>query len=110
MEEDPDGVRDIFTQQSEDGNQVGLARRLTTVLDQGMERISDTAGKASIPYDQSFLGKQIRDYEQRLSAMEERLIRVEQMHWSKFTAMERVLGQLYAQSDWLTQQLMTMMG
>lgn len=110
VEEDPDGVRDIFTQQSEDGNQVGLARRLTKVLDQGMERISDTAGKASIPYDQSFLGKQIRDYEQRLSAMEERLIRVEQMHWSKFTAMERVLGQLYAQSDWLTQQLMTMMG
>ena len=110
VEEDPEGVRDIFTKQSEVGNEQGLARRLTKVLDAGMERISDTAGKASTPYDQSYLGKQIRDYEDRLSAMEERLIRVEQMHWNKFTAMERVLGQLYAQSDWLTQQLMSMMG
>lgn len=110
VEEDPDGVRDIFTKQSEVGKEQGLARRLTKVLDSGMGRISDTAGKASIPYDQSYLGEQIREYEKRLSAMEERLIRVEQMNWDKFTAMERVLGQLYAQSDWLTQQLMAMMG
>lgn len=110
VEEDPSGVQAIFTQQSDSSSELGLAKRLTTVLDNGMKRISDTAGKASSPYDQSFLGKQIRNYEDRLNAMEERLIRVEQMHWNKFTAMERVLGQLYAQGDWLSQQLMTMMG
>lgn len=110
VENDPDAVLGIFTNNSENGNEQGIARRLTKAIDNGMERIGQTAGKASTSYDQSYLGKQIRDYEDRLSAMEERLIRTEQMHWNKFTAMERVLGQLYAQGDWLTQQLMTMMG
>lgn len=110
VEEDPEGIRDMFTQQSEVAGEKGLARRLTSVLDNSMKRLTDTAGKASISYDQSFLGEQIRDYESRLGAMEERLIRYEQSQWDKFTAMERMLGQLNSQSDWLYQQLMTMQG
>ncbi|HPT82963.1 MAG TPA: flagellar filament capping protein FliD [Limnochordia bacterium] len=107
LEENPDAVRDLFTQQ---GESEGLARRLTAVLDRSMDRITDTAGKATIPYDQSFLGNRIREYESRLSAMEERLQRYEEQQWRKFTAMEKALGQLYAQSDWLYQQLMAMQG
>jgi flagellar capping protein FliD len=42
--------------------------------------------------------------------MEERLRRFEEAQWRKFTAMETALGQLYAQSDWLYQQLMAMQG
>ncbi len=75
-----------------------------------MDRITKTAGKATTLYDQSFLGERIRDYEDRLFALEERLIRIEQNHWNKFTAMEQVLSQLYAQGDWLYQQLLTMQG
>lgn len=110
LEEDPENVRDILTKQGVDTKEQGLARRLTTALDTSMKRITDTAGKASISYDQSFLGEQIRGFESRLSVMEERLIRFEESQWRKFTAMEKVLGQLYAQSDWLYQQLMTMQG
>jgi len=110
VEEDPEGVQRLFTNNGDDASETGLARRLSTVLDQGMERLNQTAGKASISYDQSFLSRQIRDYESRLSAMEERLLRYEESQWRKFTAMERVLGQLYAQGDWLTQQLMSMQG
>lgn len=110
LEEDPESVRDIFTHDSKDPEKAGLARRLTAVLDRSMERITDTAGKASVAYDQSFLGRQIREYEDRLLAMEERLIRFEEAQWRKFTAMETALGQLYAQSDWLYQQIAAMQG
>lgn len=109
LRDNPAEVRDLFTQNGEGGAQ-GLAKRLTAALDQGMDRITKTAGKATTLYDQSFLGERIRDYEDRLFALEERLIRIEQNHWNKFTAMEQVLSQLYAQGDWLYQQLLTMQG
>ena len=110
VEENPDAVQHLFTNKSDNAAETGIARRLSAALDKGMERLTQTAGKASISYDQSFLGNQIRDYESRLSAMEERLLRYEESQWRKFTAMERVLGQLYSQGDWLTQQLMSMQG
>lgn len=107
LEENPDAVRDLFTQQ---GDSEGIARRLTSALDRGMDRITKTAGKATVPYDTSFLGNRIREFESRLQTMEERLQRYEEQQWRKFTAMEKALGQLYAQSDWLYQQLMAMQG
>lgn len=110
IEEDPIGVQQIFTNDGTNANELGLARRLDTVLKNNMERIKDTAGQASIPYDQSSLGNQIRDFESRIDLMEERLLRFEEAQWRKFTAMERVLGQLYAQSDWLYQQMSSMQG
>lgn len=110
VEERPEAVQQLFTKDSENATETGIARRLASALDRGMERLTQTAGKASISHDQSFLGNQIRDYESRISAMEERLLRYEESQWRKFTAMERVLGQLYSQGDWLTQQLTSMQG
>lgn len=110
VEERPEAVQQLFTKNSETATETGIARRLASALDRGMDRLTQTAGKASISHDQSFLGTQIRDYESRLSAMEERLLRYEESQWRKFTAMERVLGQLYSQGDWLTQQLTSMQG
>ncbi|NLL48269.1 MAG: flagellar filament capping protein FliD [Firmicutes bacterium] len=110
IEENPEAVQNLFAQGAEEGSEPGISRKLTSVLDNAMKRLDQTAGKASISYDQSFLGERIRDYESRLSAMEERLLRYEESQWAKFAAMERVLGQLYSQGDWLTQQLMSMQG
>jgi flagellar hook-associated protein 2 len=110
IEENPDVVQNLFAQGGDEGSEPGISRRISSVLDSGMKRLENTAGKASISYDQSFLGERIRDYESRLSAMEERLLRYEQSQWAKFTAMERVLGQLYSQGDWLTQQLAGLQG
>jgi len=107
--EDPDRVMELFTRQ-EEGENVGLAGKLTKILDDGMDRIVSTAGKASIPYDTSYLGEQIRRYESRLEAMQERLDQVENRYWNQFIAMERALSELYAQSDWLYQQLAALQG
>ncbi|MFY9526082.1 MAG: flagellar filament capping protein FliD, partial [Limnochordia bacterium] len=109
LSDNADEVRDLFTQAGE-GKEQGFAKRLTEVLDRGMERITQTAGRATSVYDDSFLGERIREYEDRLEAMEERLLRTEESHWRRFTAMEQVLSQLYAQSDWLYQQLLGMQG
>ncbi len=107
--EDPEAVMEIFTK-VEGENNVGLAGRLTRVLDGGLDRLTRTAGRAASAYDQSFLSEQIRDYERRLEAMEERLTRVENRYWNQFIAMERALSELYAQSDWLYQQLAALQG
>jgi len=108
--ENPDDVMGMFTYVDESGENIGLAGKLTRILDEGMERIVSTAGKASMPFDTSYLGEQIRQYESRLEAMEERLARVENRYWNQFTAMERALSELYAQSDWLYQQLLALQG
>ena len=110
LSEDPHAVRSLFTQDGDSDGEMGIARRLTSVLDRGMERIREKAGRATSVYDDSFLGDRIREYESRLEQMEERLRRFEEAQWRKFTAMETALGQLYAQSDWLYQQLMAMQG
>lgn len=105
----PDEVMELFTRQL-DGENVGLAAKLSKILDNGMERISSTAGRPGMAYDTSYLGEQIRRYESRLEAMEERLVKVENRYWNQFIAMERALSELYAQSDWLYQQLLALQG
>ncbi|HHT69048.1 MAG TPA: flagellar filament capping protein FliD, partial [Firmicutes bacterium] len=110
VESDPEGVSNLFRSDGAENSEMGIARRLEKALDNGMKRIDQMAGKAESSYDRSFLSERIRDYESRLSVMEERLLRYEEMQWRKFTAMEKVLGQLYSQSDWLTQQLFSMQG
>lgn len=110
VESDPEGVSNLFRKDGAENSEMGIARRLEKALDNGMKRIDQMAGKAESSYDRSFLSERIRDYESRLSVMEERLLRYEEMQWRKFTAMEKVLGQLYSQSDWLTQQLFSMQG
>mgnify|MGYP001062210565 FL=1 len=110
LQEHGDEVAALFTNNGTGEGELGLARRITKVLDDGMERIVSTAGKASIPYDQSYLGEQIRRYETRIDDMEERLARVEQRYWNQFIAMEKALSELYAQSDWMYQQLTALQG
>lgn len=110
LRENGEEVIALFTNNGTGEGELGIARRITKVLDDGMERIVSTAGKASIPYDQSYLGEQIRRYETRIEDMEERLIRVEQRYWNQFIAMEKALSELYAQSDWMYQQLTALQG
>ena len=103
----------LFTKAAPEGgsaNENGIARRLDATLRRSMDRVTSTAGRETTRYDQSFLGNQIRRYEERLNVMEDRMQRVEQRYWNQFTTMERMLSEMYSQSDWLQQQLIGMMG
>jgi len=74
----------------------------------GLDRLDKTAGKSTTLYDKSKLSEKIRSYERQIEAMEERLTQLENRYWMQFVAMERALQQMYAQSDWLHQQLAAM--
>ncbi len=110
LENDVDQVINLFTAESDSESSQGVARKLHGAVTAGMNRIVQTAGRESTLYDQSYLGNQIRRYEERLLTMEERLARVEQRYWNQFTAMERMVNEMNSQADWLHQQLMAMSG
>lgn len=97
----------LFTNDpSTNSGEAGVFRKLHVALGNGVKRLSETAGKASSLHDQSFLSEEIRRFDQRMDAMEERLMKVENRYWAQFIAMEQALQQMYSQSDWLSQQLM----
>jgi len=83
----------------------GIGRRLYDALTRSLNSIADAAGYTTNTDDQSYLGKIITELENRMDAEYNRLIDKEDAYWSKFTAMEKALEQMYSQSMWLTQQL-----
>lgn len=106
--ENPEEIMALFTNNPDDESDgdLGIARRLSQVLESGIDRLAATAGHASSLYDQSTLSEKIRGFDDKIAAMEERLITIENRYWAQFTAMERALSEMYAQSDWLYQQFM----
>jgi flagellar hook-associated protein 2 len=110
LNNDIEGVIALFTQDSDVDDEKGIAVRLYDVVDNGIDRAIDKAGSATSfsSYDQSYLGKRIRDVNNRIEDMEEYLLTVEDRYWRQFTAMEKAISNMNAQSMWLNQQLMSM--
>ncbi|MCL6479845.1 MAG: flagellar filament capping protein FliD [Peptococcaceae bacterium] len=106
LETDPEGVLKLFTQETGVDSETGIAQRLYDELNTRIDLIIDKAGVESVSsqYDDSFLAKQIRDYEEQIEAWEERLAEMEDRYYQQFTAMEQAIAQLNAQSQWLAQQ------
>jgi flagellar hook-associated protein 2 len=107
--ENPNSVYNLFAVNDEEGGKQGIAIKLQEILDLTIKTITDRAGQDSSLIDRSYLAKQINDTEKRIETMEERLIKIEERYWQQFTAMEKALSEMYAQSDWLYMQLMSMM-
>lgn len=106
IENNPDGVMKLFSNDAE--GSIGLARQLQNELDNTMKSISERAGSATNIYDQSTIGKTLRNIDDQVYRMEERLASMEERYWKQFTAMEQALQSMYQQSDWLAQQMMSM--
>ncbi|MCL6479773.1 MAG: flagellar filament capping protein FliD [Peptococcaceae bacterium] len=106
LETDPDGVMKLFAQDTGVDSEKGIAQRLYDELDRAIDLIIDKAGIASVSniYDDSFLSRQIRDYDRQIEEWEDRLAEMEDRYWRQFTAMEQAISRLNAQSAWLAQQ------
>ncbi|MCL6611792.1 MAG: flagellar filament capping protein FliD [Peptococcaceae bacterium] len=106
LETDPDGVLKLFTQATGVDSEKGIAKRLYDELDRAIDLIIDKAGIASVSsaYDNSFLAKQIRGYDDQIEKWEKRLAEMEDRYWKQFTAMEQAISRMNAQSAWLAQQ------
>lgn len=106
LEEDPDIVYRLFASSGDEYNSQGVAVRLYDTLKSSMDRIKVVAGTTpSTSGDtESFLAKQIKDYEDSLDRMDYRLQKLEDRYYKQFDAMELALSRLTQQSNWLFSQ------
>lgn len=110
IEKDPQGIIDLFTKGAGEGdvsdNELGIARRLYDNVNYGINRLMEKAGNASDfkLVDESVIGEEISDIDDRIETTEKRLQQLEDRYWRQFTAMERAIQQLNSQSMWLMQQ------
>ena len=110
LQEDPNAVYELFTSKDKSGKNQGIADRVQGILDTTMKQVTNKAGQATDLFDQSYLSRQIRETDNKIMSMEVRLEQIENRYWREFTAMEKAMNEMYAQSDWLSMQLMGMMG
>jgi len=84
----------------------GIAARLYYIVNNGINSITQEAGGGQYQlYDNSFLGQQINDLNQRMSDMQDHLNTLEQQYYNQFTQLETYMAQMNSQSQWLSQQL-----
>jgi len=106
LAKDSEAVMRLFNATGEDSSQNGVATRIYDILKGGIEDITEKAGGGEFQiYDDSILGKQIRDMNDRIESMEEMLLRTEERYWQKFTAMEQAIQYANQQSMWLASQM-----
>lgn len=106
IEADPDGVMKLFNNDSTVAGEKGIAVRLYDEANKGVSDIIDKAGAESTYSlrDNSVLGKKLYDLDKQVEGWEKRLTEIEDRYWRQFTAMEKAINQLNAQSAWLAQQ------
>lgn len=109
LQKNPNQVMDLFTKQAATGtpnSDNGIAVRLYDSVNRVMDQITSKAGSTSgfSLSDNSLIGKEIRNYNSRIAAFEDKLERVEDRYYRQFTALEKAINQMNAQSAWLAQQ------
>ena len=55
-------------------------------------------------YNDKAMEKQVKSHDKQIITLEERMYKMEQAHYAKFAAMEKMLSSLNNQSSWLSQQ------
>lgn len=106
LQNDPDAVMNLLTNSADTYGEKGIAQRLYDDVNYGMQQIIDKAGSTSefSLVDNSFIGKEIKDIDNRINNWEERLLKIEDRYWRQFTAMEKAIQKMNSQSMWLMQQ------
>ncbi|MFZ5647485.1 MAG: flagellar filament capping protein FliD [Bacillota bacterium] len=106
IQDDPEGVMKLFANVSATYEEQGIARRLYDVAANAVNGVIDRAGVESTYtlYDKSVLGKRLADYDKRIKDMENSLVKTEDRYYRQFTALEKAISRMNAQSAWLAQQ------
>lgn len=106
IEQNPGGVAALFNQTGTTSAEQGLARRLDSVLDATIQRLTTRAGSPTgLQYDPSFVGRSIQGINDRIERLEGRLVKMEDRYWKQFAMMEEAIARMNAQSIWLAQQM-----
>ncbi|PHO06816.1 flagellar hook protein FliD [Thermoanaerobacterium thermosaccharolyticum] len=115
IQKNPQEVMDLFTKIDSatelnatpgSSQNDGIAARLYYIVNNGINSITQEAGGGQYQlYDNSFLGQQINDLNQRMSDLQDHLNTLEQQYYNQFTQLETYMAQMNSQSQWLSQQV-----
>lgn len=109
---DADGVKELFTHSSAISDEKGIGTALYSALTDGIKYISDKAGSDSslAAVDRSYIGKRLTELKGRIDDWEDRLERIKERYYKRFTAMEQAINTMNAQSAWITAQFFSSSG
>ncbi|MGZ0051801.1 flagellar filament capping protein FliD [Brevibacillus gelatini] len=87
--------------------QSGIAERLYESLTKTINKVIKEAGSASSTstYDDSYLGRTIRDEEEEINRWKDRLKDMEDRYYKQFANMETMMSKAQSQSSWFAQLL-----
>ncbi|MDN5332085.1 MAG: flagellar hook-associated protein 2 [Tepidanaerobacteraceae bacterium] len=106
LSKDLDAVMRLFTNAGDSSTGKGIAVSLYDVLKAGIKSITDKAGGGDFEvFDNSLLARRIREVDDRIKIMEEKLKEIEDRYWRQFTEMEKAISAMNQQSMWLASQL-----
>lgn len=103
LRDHPNDVEKLLSNSTE-GSSKGLINRLEEAVEITMDKIDKHAGKGTSTLDNYTLGKRMKDLDQRISAFEDRLMRVETRYWNQFTQMEKAIQRMNDQSSMIFSQ------
>lgn len=103
LRENPEDVQKLLSNSAED-NSKGLIHRLEEAVELTIDKIDQHAGKGTYTLDNYVLGKRMKELDNRISAFEDRLVRIETRYWNQFTQMEKAIQRLNDQSAQLFSQ------
>ncbi|WP_199616743.1 flagellar filament capping protein FliD [Paenibacillus alkalitolerans] len=115
VEEDPQAVLALFTADGNgdsDNSDVGIMERMYTNLEKTLKDFSDKAGTSRFSdlsgfNENSLMGRQLQDIDNRLNQMLDRLKDVEDRYYRQFSAMETAIQRFNSQSAYLASQFGT---
>ena len=125
----PDLVANIFNKESEINyspnldaadkttryNESGIVHRLYDIIQSNITTIPNTAGQKGLLIEKagftgdyidisSYISSQIRNKEQLIDTLTDKLYDKEEQYYQKFAALEKAMSQMSSQSSWIAQQ------
>ncbi|AJS60364.1 flagellar filament capping protein FliD [Paenibacillus sp. IHBB 10380] len=112
LESDPEKIMNIFKGITGDSVNTGIYNKLDNVMNKALDNLVKSAGTSkysndanSIFKEESVMGRQLKGYNKRISALATRLADMETRYYKQFTAMEKSMGKYNSQSSSLTSLL-----
>lgn len=91
IETDPTSVEKLFSASGTIDGEKGIAQRLTDTVNASLDKLRSKAGNSFSTNSQFEIGKLLNDVDTKINRFEDRLIKVEDRYWARFTAMEKAI-------------------
>jgi flagellar hook-associated protein 2 len=108
LQNDPDGVKSLFSTLGNPSSTNGVISRLSDDMNNAISSLTSKAGMTGNSYyDQSFIGKQLTDLQTQITAQTKKLNDKENLYYKQFAAMESAVSKYNDQGSYLSQLFST---